>query len=96
MKVAILQGAGHRFVDIVNGLGEAMLVVDQSLYVGQQAFAVLSEGDAGSTSCQKGKSGLFLQGGNGMADAGLGVVKNLSSLCNIADFGGFQKNFIAV
>ena len=73
-----------------------MLVVDQSLYVRQQAFAVLSEGDAGSTSCQKRKSGLFLQGGNGMADAGLGIVKNLSSLGNIADFGGFQKNFIAV
>ena len=33
-----------------------MLVVDQSLYVRQQAFAVLSEGDAGSTSCQKGKT----------------------------------------
>ena len=73
-----------------------MLVIDQSLYVGQKAFTVLSEGDTGSTSCQKGKSGLFLQGGNGMADAGLGIVKNLSSLCNIADLGGFQKNFIAV
>ena len=73
-----------------------MLVIDQSLYVGQKTFAVLSEGDTGSTSCQKGKSGLFLQCGNGMADAGLSVVKNLSSLGNIADFGGFQKNFIAV
>lgn len=37
-----------------------MLVIDQSLYVGQQAFTVLSEGDTGSTSCQKGKSGFFL------------------------------------
>ena len=73
-----------------------MLVVDQSLYVRQQAFAVVGEGVSGSPSCQKRYSGLFLLGGNGMADAGLGIVKNLSSLCNIADFGGFQKNFIAV
>ncbi|MFQ9389403.1 MAG: hypothetical protein ACLR1V_12015 [Coprococcus sp.] len=53
VKVAIRRGAGYRFVDIVNGLRETMLVIDQSLYVRQQTFAVLSEGDAGSTSCQR-------------------------------------------
>ena len=72
-----------------------MLFVDQLLHKRQEPLAVLRQSNAAFASVKQRAAGLPLHGGNGVADAGLGVAQHIRSQRDIAELRNLQEYFIS-